>query len=197
MNHRDIFTAESIQIIDSYIVKSATKSFLLIKPYKSIGSSEPTYVNRSDDWFETLPDLVLCNVSITSILYALPEICYTWCIFSHPVTLWWSTKNWFYCPLICAQPWPSMDYQYQRVRLHLFSSESVLAGYSVVSWRGKKVVKVWKEVKKSEKRGRRKRWVVSRVMRTHILGKLRAVKMSEQIEGEEKGENSVMYGNRI
>ena len=34
-------------------------------------------------------------------------------------------------------------------------------------------------------------------MRTHILGKLRAVKMREKIEGEEKGENSVQNGNRI
>ena len=129
------------QISEPYIVIVAAKSVLFVKLIKSIGSSEPTYVSRNDDWFKTLPNLILCDVSITSSLYALLGICHTWCIFSHPVIFWLSTRNWFYCPLICAQPWTSMDYQYHRIRLQLFSSESVLAGYSVVSWRGKKVVK--------------------------------------------------------
>ena len=47
------------------------QKLFLEKPYKSIGSSEPTYESRSDDWFKTHPNLVLWNVSITSILYTL------------------------------------------------------------------------------------------------------------------------------
>ena len=75
------------------------------RPYKSIGSSEPTYESWSDDWFKTHPSLVLWNVSITSTVYTL-----LWDRFSldgfspYLVTFWVSTRSWFCCPILRAQP---------------------------------------------------------------------------------------------
>ena len=80
-NHWCIFISELIQLIDPCIVIIAVKSFLLIDLLKSIGSSEPTYVSRNDDWFKTIPNLVMLNVSITFILICLAmRQVFTWCI---------------------------------------------------------------------------------------------------------------------
>ena len=89
------------------------------KPYKSIGSSEPTYVSRSDDWFKTLPNLVMCNVSIN--LTFTPYWRHTTLdVFFLPNRLyfgWAQEINSIVLYLLCAWPGPFMNYQYHWVQL--------------------------------------------------------------------------------
>ena len=119
MNHRNILISELMQLIDLCIVLTAIKSSLFIDLLKSIGSSEPTYVSRNDDWFKTVPNLVMWNVSITSILICLAmRQVFTWCIFSPPeYTLVEHKRVSVLSHYYVFNPQPSMDLQYHLALL--------------------------------------------------------------------------------
>ena len=180
MNHRNTLISGLMQVINLCIVLIAIKSSLLIDLLKSIGSSEPTYVSRNDDWFKAVPNLVMWNVSITSICICLAnETGFHMMHFSPcPVILWLSTGNWFYCPILCAQSWPSMDSQY-----HQALRQILLVRIWVTRWVSrllKKEVKCWKVVKMSGKtREKKKVRTLINTRRGGIKERLWGVKWSQ------------------